>query len=218
LSGIIKICGLKSLDMLDVALENSADMVGFVHFAKSPRHLTLEQGAPLLDHARGKALRVALMVDPDAATLETVITAWKPDILQLHGEESTARIEHIRADYGLPIMKAMGVATEQDLNTAQIYEAKADYLLLDAKPPPNALHPGGNGLTFDWSLLHHFTPSKPCLLSGGLNADNVEIAIRITKLTGIDVSSGVESAPGVKDAAKIIAFIKAARKAFAALS
>jgi phosphoribosylanthranilate isomerase len=213
---LVKICGLRSLDALDAALAAGADMVGLVRFPKSPRHLDLEEGRVLSAHAKGKALRVALVVDADDAELDTIIAALDPDLLQLHGSESPERVAAIRARYGRPVMKAVGIGDADDLAALHAYAAVADRLLLDAKPPKTAdALPGGNGLAFDWRLIAGLDLEKPFMLSGGLDSGNVADAIALTGVRGVDVSSGVERSPGDKDPDRIAAFVKAARAAFA---
>jgi phosphoribosylanthranilate isomerase len=215
MSVIVKICGLNSPEPLEAALAGGADMVGFVFFEKSPRHIDLATARNLSGQVRGRADKVALVVDADNARIAAIIEAMAPDWLQLHGAESPERIVALRA-FGLPIMKAIGVGEKADLLRAAAYEGVADRLLFDAKPPKNAALPGGNGLTFDWSLIHDHAARggrKDWLLSGGLNAENVGAAIRLTGAPGVDVSSGVEISPGKKSAEKILAFIAAARAA-----
>ena len=208
---IVKICGLKTPETLAAALDAGADMVGFVFFPKSPRHIDLATAEVLGRQAQGKALKVALTVDADDATLAAIVAALNPDLLQLHGHESPERVAAIRARFGLPVMKAIGVAHADDLKDVQAFAAVADRLLFDAKPPKDAAHPGGNGLAFDWSLLTGLDLSIPSMVSGGLDPANVAEALRRTKAQGVDVSSGVETAPGQKDPAKITAFVRAAK-------
>ena len=211
----VKICGINSLAALDAALAADADMVGLVRFERSPRHLGLEEGRALSARARGKALRVALVVDADDAALAETIEAFDPDLLQLHGSETPGRVAAIRARFGRPVMKAVGIAEQADLAFIEAYQAVADRLLVDAKPPAAAeALPGGNGLAFDWSLIAGLDPEKPVMLSGGLDAANVAAAIALTGVRAVDVSSGVERRPGEKDPEKIAAFVKAARAAF----
>jgi phosphoribosylanthranilate isomerase len=207
----VKICGLTTPAALAAALDCGADMVGFVFFAKSPRHLGLAAAAALGAVCGGRAQKVALTVDADDEALAAIIAALDPDVLQLHGQETPARCAAIRARFGRPVMKAIGVATTADLAAVPAHAAVCDLLLFDAKPPPGAAHPGGNGLIFDWRVLAGFDPGRPWLLSGGLTPENVGAAIRLTGAPGVDVSSGVESAPGVKDAARIAAFVAAAK-------
>jgi phosphoribosylanthranilate isomerase len=213
----IKICGLKTFDALDAALGAGADMVGVVFFPKSPRNIDLVTAAALAERARGKAGVAALSVDADDALLEAIAAQVKPDVFQLHGEESPERVAQIRARFGIPVMKAIGIAGPADIARVPLYAPVADRLLLDAKAPPGAAHPGGNGLIFDWNLIANSEApldlAKPFMLSGGLTPKNVGEAIRLTRARAVDVSSGVESAPGVKDPARIVAFIQAARAA-----
>jgi phosphoribosylanthranilate isomerase len=217
MSSMVKICGLNSLEALDAALGAGADMVGLVRFARSPRHLDLVQGRALSARARGKALRVALVVDPDDQALADTVEAFDPDLLQLHGSETPQRVAEIRARFGRPVMKAVGIADAADLAALEAYAAVADRLLVDAKPPATGeALPGGNGLTFDWRLIAGLDPGKPVMLSGGLDPGNVAAAIALTRVSAVDVSSGVERRPGEKDPDKIEAFVKAARAAFAA--
>jgi phosphoribosylanthranilate isomerase len=188
-------------------------MLGFVFFAKSPRHISFETARALAEHASGKAKKVALTVDADDATMLSIIDALRPQILQLHGHEPPERIAELRARFGLPIMKAIGLARREDLREIARFEAVADWLLFDAKPSDDAL-PGGNGEAFEWSLLRDLKIAKPWLLAGGLTAENVAAAMLATGASGFDVSSGVETSPGVKDIAKINAFIAHARQAY----
>lgn len=215
---IVKICGLTSPEALDAALAAGADMVGLVRFERSPRHLDLEEGRALSLRARGKAERVALVVDADDAALDAVVAAFDPDLVQLHGAETPERVAAIRARLKRPVMKAIGIASAADLAAVAAYGGVADRLLLDAKPPADAeALPGGNGVPFDWRLIAGLDAAKPVMLSGGLDGDNVAAAIALTGVRAVDVSSGVERRPGDKDPARIEAFIKAARGAFAAL-
>lgn len=207
----VKICGLSSLEAVDAAVQSGADLVGFVFFGPSPRNLSIASAVPLMRRARGKAEIVALMVDPDQALLDDVVGHLAPDLVQLHGRESPERVAAIRADAGIPVMKAVGVADAADLAAAERYAGVADRLLIDAKPGRDATRPGGNGMAFDWSLLEGFQPGVPWLLSGGLQPGNVGAALRATHAPGVDVSSGVEHAPGAKDPALIRSFIRAVR-------
>jgi len=211
MSLLIKICGLSTRETLDVALQAGADMVGFVFFPPSPRHLGLEAARELALQASGRAVKVALTVDADDATLENVVEALQPDILQLHGRESTARLRDIKSKFGLPVMKALAVETAADLITLPGYAGVADRILFDARAPKGANRPGGLGAVFDWHLLEKLDLELPFMVSGGLNVDNVTEAVRVTGAGGVDVSSGVERSPGVKDAEMIRAFIRAAR-------
>jgi phosphoribosylanthranilate isomerase len=211
----VKICGLSTAATLDAALEAGADMVGFVFFPKSPRHVDWATARALGRRARGQATIVALSVDADDETLKRIVDALSPDLMQLHGSESPARVKEIGELCARPTMKAIGVAARADLAQAELYQGGADILLIDAKPPKGAAHPGGNGRPFDWSLTRDFHSRAPWLLSGGLDPDTVGAAIALSQARGVDVSSGVESAPGVKDVGKIRAFVAAARRAFA---
>ncbi len=206
----VKICGLRTeADLLAVAACGAA-YAGFVFFAKSPRNLTVEQARPLTLAAPVGLAKVALIVDASDAVLDAIIEAMPLDMLQLHGHESPDRVAEIRARYGLPVMKAVGVADEGDLPALMDYALVCDQLLIDAKPPKNASLPGGNGLSFDWRLVAQRRWLRPWMLAGGLTAENVAEAVRLTNARQVDVSSGVESSPGVKDHAKIAAFIAAA--------
>jgi phosphoribosylanthranilate isomerase len=208
---LVKICGLSSAATLDAALESGADMVGFVFFDPSPRNLSPEQARALGGRVRDRAQKVALTVDADDARLAVIVDVLAPDILQLHGNESPERVRAIRAVFGIPVMKAIGVASRADLGKAGAYAEVADTLLFDAKPAPEAVLPGGNGRAFDWTILSDFAADRPWMLSGGLDADNVGEALTATGARGVDVSSGVERAPGTKDPARIAAFIAAVR-------
>jgi phosphoribosylanthranilate isomerase len=209
----IKICGLKTPEALDVALESGADLVGFVFFPPSPRHLGLEAARALGDRVQGRAGKVALTVDATDDTLLDIVAALKPDMLQLHGKETPDRVVQVRTRFGLPVMKALPVAERGDLSPIRLYAQVADWLLFDARAPKEATRPGGLGTPFDWTLLKDVNPGVPFMLSGGLDAGNVAEALRITRAPGVDVSSGVERAPGVKDLDKIREFIRAARAA-----
>ena len=208
---LVKICGLKTPETLAAALDAGADMVGFVFFPKSPRHIDLATAETLGRQAAGRAVKVALTVDADDTELAGIIAALHPDLLQLHGHETPDRVAAIRARFGLPVMKAIGVATADDLKDVQAFAAVSDRLLFDAKAPKDAAHPGGNGLAFDWSLITGLDLSIPSMVSGGLDPANVAEALRRTGAQGVDVSSGVETAPGQKDPAKIKAFVTAAK-------
>jgi phosphoribosylanthranilate isomerase len=211
MSLIVKICGLSTRETLDAAIDAGADMAGFVFFSPSPRHLDLEKARALGKQATGRITKVALTVDADDATLENIVDALRPDILQLHGKESTARLRDIKQKFGLPVMKALAIETEADLATLPGYAAIADRILFDARAPKHATRPGGLGAPFDWHALKSLALEIPFMVSGGLDAGNVDDAVRITRAGGVDVSSGVESAPGVKDPDLIRAFIRAAR-------
>jgi phosphoribosylanthranilate isomerase len=208
---LVKICGLSTRETLDAALDAGADMVGFVFFPPSPRHLSLETARELGKRAGRNAVKVALTVDADDAALGNIVEALRPDLLQLHGRETTARLRDIKQTFGLPVMKAMAVETAADLAALPGYAAVADRILFDARPPKGATRPGGLGAAFDWHVLDNLDLKLPFMVSGGLNADNVAEAVRLTRARGVDVSSGVERAPGVKDVEMIRAFIRAAR-------
>ena len=186
-------------------------MVGFVFFPRSPRHVELDQAAILSALTGTRSAKVALTVDASDEALSAIIDALKPDILQLHGHETPERTAEIRSRFGIPVMKALGVASVADLSDVKAYEQLADRLLFDAKPPKNAALPGGNGLVFDWQILSGLDLTKPFMVSGGLDPSNVATALAMTGAPGVDVSSGVETTPGIKDPSKIKAFIDAAR-------
>src|SRR6202051_5058643 len=211
MSLIVKICGLSTRETLDVALDAGADMVGFVFFPPSPRHLNLETARDLGRQVKRRASKVALTVDADDATLANIVEALQPDILQLHGSETVARLRDIKQKFGLPVMKAMAVETPADLAALPGYAAVADQILFDARAPKEATRPGGLGAIFDWHVLENLDLKLPFMVSGGLQAGNVAEAVRVTRAGGVDVSSGVESAPGIKDPDMIRAFIRAAR-------
>lgn len=209
----VKICGLTSAQAVDDAVAAGARYVGFVIFPRSPRHLGLDDVALLAQRVPEGVAKVALTVDADDAALDALLAAAPIDMLQLHGHETPARVAAVRARYGLPVMKAVGVADAADLAGLDSYLQVADQILLDAKPPTGAELPGGNGLAFDWRLIEGREWSKPWMLAGGLTPDTVAQAIRLTGARQVDVSSGVESAPGVKDPARVTAFIQAAQSA-----
>ena len=213
MSLIVKICGLSTPETLDAALDAGADMVGFVFFPASPRHVSLETARALGQRAKGRALRVALMVDADDATIANIVEALRPELLQLHGQESVARVRDIKQAFGLPVMKAVPIATSADLAPLPGYAAVADRILFDARAPKEASRPGGLGARFDWKLLSGVDPKIPFMVSGGLDAANVAEAISVTRAGGVDVSSGVERASGIKDPDMIRGFIRAARAA-----
>jgi phosphoribosylanthranilate isomerase len=213
---LIKICGLRTAEALDAALDAGADLVGFVFFAASPRHVEFEQARALGAQVSGRARKVALAVDADDATFEAIVEALEPDILQLHGKEPPERLVALRARFGLPLIKALPVETAADLAAAKPYSDVADWLLFDARAPKAATRPGGLGRPFDWTLLKSLDQGLPFMLSGGLEPGNVGQALAITRAPAVDVSSGVESAPGVKDPSRIRAFVRAVREADAA--
>ncbi len=209
----IKICGLSTPDTLDAAIAAGADMVGFVFFPPSPRHLALDSAQRLGARVAGRARKVALTVDANDETHAAVIAALAPDYLQLHGSETPARVRELREKFRLPVIKAIGVSAAVDLAAIDAYTGMVDIILLDAKPPKDATRPGGNARSFDWTILKGVAIAMPWMLSGGLNHGNVAEALRITGAPAVDVSSGVESAPGVKDAALIADFCARARAA-----
>ena len=213
MSLLVKICGLKTSDALDAALEAGADMVGFVFFAPSPRHLGYEAARLLGERVKGRAAKVALSVDATDAELGNVVEALKPDMLQLHGRETPERVAVLRSRFGLPVMKALPVEQRSDLSPIREYAHVADRILFDARAPQDATRPGGLGKAFDWRLLENLDIAVPFMLSGGLDARNVAEALAITRAPSVDVSSGVEKRPGEKDIAKIRAFVRAARSA-----
>ncbi len=215
---VVKICGLKTPESLDAALEAGADMVGFVFFPSSPRHVGFERVRSLGARVKGKAQKVALSVDANDEQIAAIIDALKPDLLQLHGRETPDRVVTVRTRFGLPVMKALPIEKRADLSPVRLYDKVADRLIFDARAPREATRPGGLGKSFDWRLLENFKAGAPFMLSGGLDAGNVAEALRITAAPGVDVSSGVERAAGVKDPDKIRAFIAAAREAASALA
>lgn len=208
----VKICGLSTPEAVDTALAAGADMVGFVSFDKSPRHLSLDRLRLLSRQVGDRALRVVLTVDADDVTLGA-IAALEPYMLQLHGRETPERVAAIRARFGTKVIKALPIAEPDDLARIALYEPVADMLLFDARPPAKAVLPGGNGQAFDWRLLQGLALGRPWLLAGGLDAENVAAALTVTRAPGVDVSSGVECQPGVKDLAKIRSFVTAVRAA-----
>jgi len=208
----IKICGLSDSASLDAAIGAGADHIGLVFFAKSPRNVGIEQAAALAQHAAGRAKIVGLFVDPEADFLNRLVQSVRLDVIQLHGKETPAKVAHIQAAHGLPVWKAIGVRKTADLDAARQYQG-VERILYDAKPPEGADLPGGTGLRIDWSLMANYRHASPWILAGGLDPRNVAEAIAVTGADFVDVSSGVESAPGVKDAGKIAAFCKAVRAA-----
>lgn len=206
---LVKICGLSTPETLDVAIAAGADQIGLVFFAKSPRHVALDRARELAAQARRRTEVVALTVDAADYDIDAIMETVGPDWLQLHGRETPERVRDLRRRTGRPVMKALGIATADDLIAAESYTAAADRLLFDAKPPENAALPGGNGVVFDWKLLAG--TRHPFMLSGGLDPETVAEAVRTTRPMAVDVSSGVELAPGRKDAARIAAFVAAAK-------
>jgi phosphoribosylanthranilate isomerase len=209
---VIKICGIKTSAILDAAIDAGADMVGFMHFTRSPRHVSIEDLATLIGEARGRIQTCVVLVNPDNSCVAEV-AALGPDWIQLHGPESPHRVEAVRAEAGVEIMKAVPIGSADDINHVSQFVDVADRILLDAKPPKGADRPGGLGQSFDWNLLKALDPSIPFMLSGGLTPQTVADAIRTVRPFGVDVSSGVESAPGVKDKRLVEAFIRNARAA-----
>lgn len=218
MSLLVKICGLRTPETLQVALAAGADMVGFVFFAPSPRNVGYELARQLGEQVGGRALKVALSVNASDEQLAAAIEALKPDLLQLHGKETPERVAVVRSRFRLPVMKALPIAERGDLSPIRLYDKVADRLLFDARAPLGSTRPGGLGKSFDWRLLQNIKPDVPFMLSGGLDASNITEALRITRAPGIDVSSGVERAPGEKDPERIRAFIRAARAAAADLA
>ena len=210
---LVKICGLSTPDALDAAIAAGADMVGFVFFPPSPRHLGLGLARALGLRVAGRARKVALTVDATDQELSHIVAALQPDLMQLHGKETPERVVAVRTHFGRPVMKALPVERREDLAPVRTYAQVADRILFDARAPRKATRPGGLGKAFDWHLLENLDPGLAFMLSGGLDAANVADAIAITRAPGVDVSSGVERAPGEKDPDKIRAFIRAARAA-----
>jgi phosphoribosylanthranilate isomerase len=208
----IKICGLRTDAAMAAALVGGASHVGFIFFPKSPRYVSAEEAGRLRQAARGRALAVAVTVDADDATLDAIVEKMAPDWLQLHGKETPKRVAALKARHGLPVMKALSIGAAADLERTRPFLGVADHFLFDAKPPAGSELPGGNGVSFDWRILGQVEPRPGYMLSGGLNAQNIGEALRMNP-PGIDISSGVESAPGVKEPALIEAFFRALRAA-----
>ncbi len=208
----VKICGLTRVEDIQPVVQSGAAYIGLNFFPRSPRHVTVEQARRIALAAPPGLARVGLFVDADDSLLETVLATVPLDFLQLHGTETPERMAVLRTRYGLPLIKAVGVADESHLPALAEYGRVADMLLVDAKPPRGAVLPGGNGLTFDWRLIAGRRWPCPWMLAGGLTAQNVALAVQLTGARQVDVSSGVESAPGVKDAAKIAEFVAAAQR------
>lgn len=209
----IKICGLKTDAALAAAIAGGASHVGFIFFPKSPRNIDPAEAGRLRQSVHGKAKAVAVTVDASDEMLDGIVAAMAPDMLQLHGSESPDRVSAVKARYGLPVMKALSIREAKDLQAVAPYRGVADRFLFDAKAPAGADRPGGNGISFDWGILAGLDPSLDYMLSGGLNAANIGEALAIARPRGIDVSSGVESAPGVKDPALIENFFRTVRGA-----
>jgi phosphoribosylanthranilate isomerase len=212
----VKICGLKTEEAVDRAVALGATHIGFIFFAKSPRHIEPADAGRLADRVRGRAQIVSVSVDADNDDLDEITDLIRPDILQLHGKETPERVLTIKAVHGLPVWKVFSIEQAEDLRKLGAYDGIADRFLLDAKAPKNSELPGGNGVSFDWRLLTALDPSVDYLLSGGLNKNNVAEALAIAHPTGIDVSSGVESSPGVKDIRMMEEFFAAVHRAMQA--
>ncbi|MFY8030392.1 MAG: phosphoribosylanthranilate isomerase [Devosia sp.] len=209
---IIKICGIKTPEILEATIKAGADMVGFMHFARSPRHVDIEVLQTLISQARGRIETCVVLVNPDNSCVMEV-AALSPDWIQLHGPETPHRVEAIRDEAGIAVMKALPIGSAEDVTAVAAFADVADRVLLDAKPPKGAERPGGLGISFDWTLLKALDPELPFMLSGGLTPKTVGDAVRTVKPLGVDASSSLESAPGIKDAALIEAFIANARAA-----
>ena len=208
----VKICGLTDAASLDAALEAGADMIGLVFFPPSPRNLSIAKGAALAARARGRVEIVALTVDAGDELIDAIAAEVRPDAIQFHGSEGPERLMEVRRRHGVATTKSIAVAEHTDLDRVAVYRNAADRLLLDGKPPPDATRPGGNAARFDWRLLAGFDPGLPWMLSGGLTVENVAEAVSATGAPAVDVSSGVERAPGLKDPARIRAFIATVRR------
>ncbi|ESQ75812.1 phosphoribosylanthranilate isomerase [Asticcacaulis sp. AC402] len=204
-----KICGISSLGAANVAAQGGADYLGFIHFAKSPRHLTLESMAQLMHAIREEGILtplVCVVVNPDDELLRTITDSVRPDMIQLHGHETPERTAEVRRRFGLPVIKAISVETARDIAAAAAYDT--EHLLFDAKTPKDAALPGGLGISFDWSLMRSWRGSRPWFLAGGLTSENIADALQLSAASMVDVSSGVESSPGVKDEELISVFLK----------
>ncbi|EKF41697.1 phosphoribosylanthranilate isomerase [Nitratireductor indicus] len=211
----IKICGLKTPEAVDAALAGGASHIGFIFFEKSPRNIGAEAAAELRKRALGKAQAVAVSVDATDDVLDAIVETMKPDMLQLHGKESPERVRAVKARYGLSVMKAFSIRDAADIAGIEPYRGVADRFLFDAKPPKGSELPGGNGIAFDWRLLSGLDDKVDYMLSGGLNAANIGAALSAVSPRGIDISSGVESAPGEKNPDLIREFFSAVRAALA---
>lgn len=214
----VKICGLKTAEAVDRAVTLGARHTGFIFFPKSPRNIEPDDAGRLADRIRGKAKIVAVTVDADSDLLDEIVSALSPDMLQLHGNESPERVLTVKAVYGLPVMKALSVRDADDLKRIEPYIGIADRFLLDAKPPEGSELPGGNGVSFDWRLLDALDEGVDYMLSGGLNAGNIGEALALTGARAVDTSSGVESAPGVKDLKRMEEFFDAVLRAEMAIA
>ncbi len=209
----VKICGINSVEAADAAMRAGADYGGLVFHASSPRRLSFESASALADRMRGRLRLVALLCDALDDQIARVIAATKPELLQLHGDETPERVATIRSKFGIPVIKAVAIADLSDLSLVPAYESVGDMLLFDSKTAADARRPGGSGIAFDWCMLRGRTFSCPWLLAGGLTPENVDRAIRLSGAPGVDVSSGVETSPGRKSTAMISAFIAHARAA-----
>jgi len=208
----VKICGINSAAAADAALHAGADFGGLVFFAKSPRNLSLEQGAVLAGRMRGRLKLAALVVDESDDRLAAIAAGARPDFFQLHGRETPARVADVRARFGIPVIKALPVAEPGDLANASAYDDVSEMLLFDALPVAGSLRPGGHGAAFDWQILNGRNFARPWFLAGGLTPENVARAIEVSGAKMVDVSSGVESAPGVKSESRIAEFVAAAKQ------
>ncbi len=204
----VKICGLKTVEAVDAALDGGASHIGFIFFEKSPRNIEPGQAAKLRIYVGERAKTVAVTVNASQEVLDEIVETVSPDILQLHGSETPEKVAEIKSRYGLPVMKAFAIRNQEDMEASLKYSGVADVLLFDAKPPKGSELPGGNGVSFDWSLLDSFNTDTPIMLSGGLSAENIIEAISIAHPEGIDISSGVETSPGVKDIELISQFLQ----------
>jgi len=208
----VKICGINSVAAADAVLHAGADFGGLVFFAKSPRHLSLEQGAMLAERMRGRLKLAALVVDDSDAQLAAIAERVNPDFFQLHGKETPERVAQIRSRYAIPVIKALAISEPGDLAKVAAYDDVAEMLLFDAVPAANASRPGGHGAAFDWQIVKDRTFARPWFLAGGLTPENVGRAIAVSGAQMVDVSSGVESAPGIKSPSRIAEFVAAAKQ------
>ena len=211
----VKICGLSDAASVDASVAAGAAYVGFVFFPKSPRNVSISEARDLAARVPNGVCRTGLFVDPDDAQIDRVLESVPLDLIQLHGSESCERVQSIKDSFGLPVMKSLGIGTESDVEQIEDWDGHVDQLLVDARPAAHADRPGGHGSAFDWNLLANRTWNLPWMLAGGLDVGNVGAAIRMTGATQVDVSSGVESAPGIKDCDRIKAFIGAATESIA---
>lgn len=211
-STLIKICGISTPATLDATIAAQADYCGFNFFPPSPRYLAIRDAGPMAARAAGRIKTVGVFVNPDDTLLAEAIAAARLDAIQLHDDESPARAAEVKAQFGLPVWKVLSVSSAKDIARAESYIGAADFILFDAKTPKGSAIPGGMGIRFDWTLLKAFNRQLPWGLAGGLSANNVAAAIRATGAPLVDASSGIESAPGIKDVDKIAAFCKAAQE------